>query len=155
MWRKYRPDAIDRALFVCYDSCISTRRCVHCPKSSGERQSCCSDRRYSYTLHISNCLYLRHRCRSEAMNACPCNGVGVFLHIPAFQRGEHAMTQVEPLTVRACPECGKELSEQNGTLHCEEHGDFFSYGPQLLVHCASQTPISAIPMLMPWERLGD
>jgi hypothetical protein len=65
------------------------------------------------------------------------------------------MTQVEPMMIRACPECGKELCEQNDTLHCDEHGDFFSYGPQLLVRCASETLIPAIPMLMPWERLDD
>jgi hypothetical protein len=64
------------------------------------------------------------------------------------------MTQVDT-TTHVCPICGRELSDERGALHCEEHGDFFSYGPQLLVRCVSEEYTSPIPRLMPWERLDE
>jgi hypothetical protein len=53
---------------------------------------------------------------------------------------------------RLCPSCGKQLAPAGDLLRCEEHGEFFSYGPRLLVR-VSHEEVSA--PLMPWQTLRD
>jgi hypothetical protein len=49
-----------------------------------------------------------------------------------------------------CPQCGKELHVDGDVLVCEEHGNFFAYGPRLLVR-APNTPSRDRTPAMPWE----
>jgi len=52
--------------------------------------------------------------------------------------------------VLVCPDCGGKLSPERDLLICNEHGAFFTYGPQLLVRAPHPTTKSAEPS-MPWE----
>ena len=60
-----------------------------------------------------------------------------------FQR----QTQQEVLV---CPDCGSKLSPDRNLLICDEHGAFFTYGPQLLVRAPRPATKTAEPS-MPWE----
>ncbi len=53
-------------------------------------------------------------------------------------------------TTYTCPSCGTKLVEDHGALHCNEHGTFFAYGPQLLVRAPEPEQRSQNPTL-PWE----
>jgi hypothetical protein len=52
--------------------------------------------------------------------------------------------------VLVCPDCGGKLSSERDLLICNEHGAFFTYGPQLLVRAARPATKPAEPS-MPWE----
>jgi hypothetical protein len=52
--------------------------------------------------------------------------------------------------VLACPDCGGKLSSERDLLICNEHGAFFTYGPQLLVRAPRPASKPAEPS-MPWE----
>lgn len=54
-------------------------------------------------------------------------------------------------TTHTCPHCGGKLASERNLLHCKEHGQFFAYGPQLLVRAPRQ--IKARPeTLLPWDQ---
>jgi len=61
-----------------------------------------------------------------------------------FQRQIHT----EILT---CPDCGSKLSSERDLLICNEHGAFFTYGPQLLVR-APRPATKPAEASMPWEN---
>ena len=50
-----------------------------------------------------------------------------------------------------CPKCGIRLVLVRDLLRCEEHGEFFIYGSQLLVHVPSQR-VKLPNNQLPWER---
>ena len=52
--------------------------------------------------------------------------------------------------VLVCPDCGGKLSPERDLLICNEHGAFFTYGPQLLVRAPRPATKPAEPA-MPWE----
>lgn len=53
--------------------------------------------------------------------------------------------------VHECPNCGKKLEYTHDLFRCVEHGSFFIYGPQLLVHIPRQN--TKLPdKLLPWEN---
>jgi hypothetical protein len=52
--------------------------------------------------------------------------------------------------VLVCPDCGGKLLSERDLLICNEHGAFFTYGPQLLVRASRPATKSAEPS-MPWE----
>jgi hypothetical protein len=52
-----------------------------------------------------------------------------------------------------CPSCGAPLKAEGELLRCAAHGEFFSYGPRLLVRVPRQEPVAAA--LMPWQTLRD
>lgn len=52
---------------------------------------------------------------------------------------------------RKCPDCGNKLAKERDLFHCEEHGTFFTYGPQLLVR-APRRGIRLPDTLLPWEN---
>jgi hypothetical protein len=56
-------------------------------------------------------------------------------------------------TTPVCPVCGAELRERDTLLHCDRHGDFFRYGPKLLVRVATHD--QERPALLPWQTLND
>jgi len=49
-----------------------------------------------------------------------------------------------------CPDCGGKLSPERDLLICNEHGAFFTYGPQLLVRAPRSASKPSEPS-MPWE----
>ncbi|NNJ08890.1 hypothetical protein EKD04_000960 [Chloroflexales bacterium ZM16-3] len=51
-----------------------------------------------------------------------------------------------------CPSCGKQLSIEGDLLRCAEHGEFFRYGPRLLVRVPSKDAAAA---LMPWQTMQE
>ncbi len=52
---------------------------------------------------------------------------------------------------RACPVCGQAVVESDGFYTCAEHGDWYSYSPNLLVRAPSCEAKAAERVLMPWE----
>jgi uncharacterized Zn finger protein (UPF0148 family) len=56
---------------------------------------------------------------------------------------------------RVCPVCGLALVESDGFYTCAEHGDWYSYSPNLLVRAPSSEAKAAERVLMPWERLSE
>jgi tRNA(Ile2) C34 agmatinyltransferase TiaS len=52
-----------------------------------------------------------------------------------------------------CPICGAELKAEGELLRCAAHGEFFSYGPRLLVRVPRQDAAAA--PLMPWQTLQE
>jgi hypothetical protein len=50
-----------------------------------------------------------------------------------------------------CPNCGNKLARDHDLLRCENHGAFFTYGPQLLVR-APRTNAKRSDTLLPWEN---
>jgi hypothetical protein len=52
--------------------------------------------------------------------------------------------------VYTCPDCGSKLVRERDQLHCEKHGAFFAYGPQLLVRVPRDS-IHPPDVLLPWE----
>ena len=61
------------------------------------------------------------------------------------------MFQRDPDTrAYTCPDCGSKLIREHDLLHCESHGAFFTYGPQLLVRAPRENGKHYEP-LMPWE----
>ncbi len=52
--------------------------------------------------------------------------------------------------VLVCPDCGGKLSPERDLLLCNEHGAFFTYGPQLLVRAPCPATKPSEPA-MPWE----
>lgn len=55
-------------------------------------------------------------------------------------------------TSQVCPGCGKPLASEGDLLRCAEHGEFFSYGPRLLVRVPRK---GVAAPLMPWQTLGE
>jgi hypothetical protein len=53
-----------------------------------------------------------------------------------------------------CPDCGNKLTRERDALHCESHGAFFAYGPQLLVRAPRENG-KHHDTLMPWEIQGS
>lgn len=54
--------------------------------------------------------------------------------------------------IQVCPSCGKQLTAEGDLLRCPEHGEFFSYGPRLLV----RVPRKDLPEpIMPWQTMGE
>jgi hypothetical protein len=51
----------------------------------------------------------------------------------------------------SCPECSARLRHDGDFLRCERHGQFFTYGPRLLVQVANHS--SEPPPLLPWQTL--
>jgi hypothetical protein len=49
-----------------------------------------------------------------------------------------------------CPNCGDKLIPERDLFRCEKHGEFFSYGPQLLVHMPGRH-IKPPDRQLPWE----
>jgi hypothetical protein len=66
---------------------------------------------------------------------------------------EAAMTERERLTATplTCPTCGALLASDSDLLRCAEHGQFFRYGPRLLVQVA-RTEAAKAPLL-PWQTV--
>jgi hypothetical protein len=52
-----------------------------------------------------------------------------------------------------CPSCGEQLKAEGDLLRCATHGEFFCYGPRLLVRVARQD--ASTPALMPWQTLHE
>jgi tRNA(Ile2) C34 agmatinyltransferase TiaS len=52
-----------------------------------------------------------------------------------------------------CPSCGAQLKAEGDLLRCAVHGEFFRYGPRLLVRVPRQDAGTAA--LMPWQTLRD
>jgi hypothetical protein len=52
--------------------------------------------------------------------------------------------------VLVCPDCGGKLLLERELLICQQHGAFFTYGPQLLVR-ASRPTTKPVEPSMPWE----
>ena len=55
-------------------------------------------------------------------------------------------------TRRACPTCGRMLTEADGCFTCADHGDWYSYSPKLLVRTPSAAALMTERVLMPWEQ---
>ena len=60
--------------------------------------------------------------------------------------------QIQP-EMQMCPDCGSKLSPDRDLLICEDHGAFFTYGPQLLVR-AARPAIRPTEASLPWENSG-
>jgi hypothetical protein len=56
-------------------------------------------------------------------------------------------------TDQRCPRCGATLTSEGTHLRCAEHGDFFRYGPRLLVAIA-RTQDETSPLL-PWQTMAE
>ena len=54
---------------------------------------------------------------------------------------------------QSCPVCGTQLHSEGELLRCNQHGQFFRYGPRLLVAVA-QRQANAAPLL-PWQTLKE
>ncbi len=54
-------------------------------------------------------------------------------------------------TGRACPLCGQTMAEVEGHWVCEQHGEWYSYSPALLVRAPSAEAKAVERVLMPWE----
>lgn len=66
------------------------------------------------------------------------------------------MSLVDECVKQVCPECQETLKFEAGLFHCEQHGDFFKYGSQLLVRAAlGEAELGAPEHLMPWEKMRD
>lgn len=84
--------------------------------------------------------------RSLGTEAYPVRG-GLFVLV----RGGNAMFERERNeAMHTCPQCGRELRVERDLLVCAEHGNFFVYGPGLLVR-APQRAKRERSTTMPWE----
>lgn len=50
-----------------------------------------------------------------------------------------------------CPACGSQLTSERDLLRCDQHGEFFAYGPHLLVR-APRNADRLPDTLLPWEN---
>jgi hypothetical protein len=55
--------------------------------------------------------------------------------------------------VRTCPSCGAPLEQEGELLRCAEHGQFFRYGPRLLVHAPNGAGVET--PLLPWQTMKE
>lgn len=53
----------------------------------------------------------------------------------------------------ACPTCGAQLTFDGTAYCCEQHGQWFTYGENLLVHAPSDEYKTRDRFTMPWEKL--
>lgn len=57
-------------------------------------------------------------------------------------------------TTHTCPHCGARLASDRNLFRCKEHGQFFAYGPQLLVRAPRQANNTHAESLLPWEHIA-
>lgn len=60
---------------------------------------------------------------------------------------------METLTMKAyaCPTCGAHLEIDGTAYRCEEHGAWYAYGANLLVHAPSEESKVHDRFTLPWE----
>lgn len=51
----------------------------------------------------------------------------------------------------ACPTCGAQLECDGASYRCQQHGQWFSYSANLLVHAPSDDYKTREHFTMPWE----
>lgn len=55
------------------------------------------------------------------------------------------------MKVHACPTCGSQLECDGAAYRCQEHGTWYAYGANLLVHGPSDEYKAGDRFTMPWE----
>lgn len=55
------------------------------------------------------------------------------------------------MKVYACPTCGSQLKSDGTAFRCEEHGLWYTYGANLLVHAPTDDHKIRDRFTMPWE----
>ncbi len=63
--------------------------------------------------------------------------------------------ETSTLIVFACPTCGCQLASDGSGYRCEEHGLWFAYGRNLLVHAPSDDHRIRDRFTMPWEPTAE
>ncbi|HEX6291715.1 MAG TPA: hypothetical protein VFZ66_21195 [Herpetosiphonaceae bacterium] len=61
--------------------------------------------------------------------------------------------ETNDMKVHACPTCGSALELDGSGYRCEEHGLWYTYGGNLLVHAPSDEHKTRDRFTMPWEAL--
>lgn len=59
--------------------------------------------------------------------------------------------ETDTMKVYACPTCGNQLEIDGTAYRCEEHGLWYAYGANLLVHAPSDEHKGRDRFTMPWE----
>lgn len=59
--------------------------------------------------------------------------------------------ETSTMKVYACPTCGHDLESDGSAYRCEEHGLWYTYGANLLVHGPSDEYKVHDRFTMPWE----
>jgi hypothetical protein len=61
--------------------------------------------------------------------------------------------ETNDMKAHACPTCGSQLEHDGAAFRCEQHGLWYTYGGNLLVHAPSEDYKERDHFTMPWEAL--
>ncbi len=95
------------------------------------------------------CRTCGNECYFRQLRPAP-SGAGFLCWGHLVRRLKEMFKQEKNTSAYTCPECGVKLTKSQDLLCCQEHGSFFTYGPQLLVRAPHQNGKSN-DVVLPWE----